>query len=353
MLFAELSLIQWFGNESEFNKTRNTVKTKKTVLSLVALAMAFAANGAPTDNSAKGNNFTGNQYGELIEQIGDNLMESFVFPTIAPKYVDALEQCVISDCLSGVEDTQLAAKKLTTLLQDVYADKHLKVFAPGQRAKMKQKRMKKVAKAGKNKASKMGIQELDVLDGNIGYIAINGFPGSEASVLATRKAMIKLKDTSAIIFDIRQHGGGRMDEISEIASFLFTEPTHMVTMRSPHNNDGKPDPHISSPNDYATHYQNKPIYVLTSDYSASAAEHFAMSMKSTGRAILIGETTAGYGHWGGIFPIANDFELFVPVGRTYHPKTELGWESFGITPDIQIKATESLDYALKRIRTLS
>jgi C-terminal processing protease CtpA/Prc len=76
-----------------------------------------------------------------------------------------------------------------------------------------------------------------------------------------------------------------------------------------------------------------------------------MAMKATGRAILIGEKTGGYGHWGGIAQLTDGFSMFIPSGRTYHPINKLGWEGIGITPDIMIDEEKSLDSAFERIRT--
>jgi len=210
--------------------------------------------------------------------------------------------------------------------------------------------MVKKSSENTNKNNSSGIVKEEILKNNIGYLKINLFPGNAESIAATHEAMKKLKDTDAIIFDILDHRGGSPENISEISNFLFQQPTHMVTTRSPYANDGQPTPHMSKPNEFAKYFKDKPVYLLTSERSGSAAEHFAMAMKATGRAILIGEKTGGYGHWGGIAQLEDGFSMFIPSGRTYHPINKLGWEGIGITPDILIDDEKSLDSALKRIR---
>lgn len=287
----------------------------------------------------------------LVESINEVLISNYVFPEIAPKYATRLNQCIQEKCLTNATNNNEVAKKLTKLLQSVHKDKHLNVFAPGQREKMRQRRMVKKKEEGKLLANASGISETKILKNDVGYINLTLFPGTEESIKAIHNAMLAFKNTNAIIFDIREHRGGSPENITEISNFLFQQPTHMVTTRSPYVNDGKPTPHMSEPNQYAKYYKDKPIYLLTSERSGSAAEHFAMSMKATGRAILIGEKTGGYGHWGGIVQLGKGWSMFVPSGRTYHPINKLGWEDIGITPDILVDDEESLKTALKRIKT--
>ena len=326
-------------------------RIKGTTL-LIAMGFAVGAFSASTITMANSENQSTKIYGDLVQAINNALIEGFVIPEVAPKYAARLNQCLRQDCLSSMQNEEEAAKKITELLQSVYQDKHLNIFAPGQREKMRERRMAKRKGVGKPVANSSGIAEVKVLDGNIGYFKIDMFPGTPESIAATHEAMKELKDTSAIIFDIRDHRGGSPQNITEISNFLFEKETHMVTTQSPHRNDGQPNPHFSSPNEYAASYKDKPAYLLTSKRSGSAAEHFAMAMKSTGRAILVGDTTGGWGHWGGIVPLKDGFSMFLPSGRTYHPVSQLGWEGFGITPDIMIDEKESLDYVLKRIKAL-
>jgi C-terminal processing protease CtpA/Prc len=90
------------------------------------------------------------------------------------------------------------------------------------------------------------------------------------------------------------------------------------------------------------------VYLLVSNKTASAAEHFALALKSTGRATLIGDATAGANHFGGGQPINDHFGVWMPVGRTYDIKTGKDWEGAGIAPDIAVDPKQALVFALEK-----
>lgn len=284
---------------------------------------------------------------DLLNSIATMLSDRYVFPAIGARYRSRLQQCIEQDCLQGVKDEQALANAITKLLLAVHEDRHLKVFAPGHDEEARTKRLRSGTETNAS-----GIANIDLLENRIGYIKINTFPGTSASVSAIYRALKKLKDAEALIFDIRDHRGGSPRDISEIGSFLFQQETHLVTTHSPYRNNGQPVFHRVDPNEYAVYYKDKPVYLLTSKRTASAAEHFAMAMKATGRAILVGDVTRGAGHWGERLFLEGGFSIFVPSGRTYHPVNKLGWEGIGVTPDILIDEVESLEFTLQRIRSL-
>jgi C-terminal processing protease CtpA/Prc len=86
--------------------------------------------------------------------------------------------------------------------------------------------------------------------------------------------------------------------------------------------------------------------LLTSKKTGSAGEHLALSLKRTGRATLIGESTAGAGHYGNVMRMGPSYAAFVPVGRTFDPDTNEGWEGVGVKPNVEVPADKALDEAL-------
>jgi C-terminal processing protease CtpA/Prc len=104
--------------------------------------------------------------------------------------------------------------------------------------------------------------------------------------------------------------------------------------------------HVVVPDASTTRLQRVPVYYLTSRHTVSAAEHLALALKRTHRAVLVGETTAGANHFGVIEPFGR-FAAFIPIGRTYDPDTGWDWEGKGVSPDVAIRAERALEEALK------
>ena len=110
------------------------------------------------------------------------------------------------------------------------------------------------------------------------------------------------------------------------------------------------DEHVAIPHPSKNGLKDAKVFVLTSNASGSAAEHFALALKASGRATLIGATTRGMGNFalGGTRPVANGFSAFIPSGRSYDPHTGKGWEGTGVEPNLAVDPAAALVEALVR-----
>lgn len=84
------------------------------------------------------------------------------------------------------------------------------------------------------------------------------------------------------------------------------------------------------------------VYVLTSNRTFSAAEEFSYNLKHLNRATLIGETTGGGAHPGGLHIATDRFSVWVPTGRAINPVTNSNWEGTGVKPHIMVSADRAL-----------
>ncbi|MFH1118420.1 MAG: S41 family peptidase [Bacteroidota bacterium] len=155
----------------------------------------------------------------------------------------------------------------------------------------------------------------EMLDENTGYIKLNGF--TQNSGKEVKDALLKLKENdkfSALIIDLRDNGGGLMNEAVSITN-LFVKKGELVV-----STKGKsPDRNKS----YKTFVQpvdtEIPIVVLVNAFSASASEIVAGALQDLDRAVIIGERTFGKGLVQNIIPLTYNTQMKVTVAKYYIP----------------------------------
>ena len=101
----------------------------------------------------------------------------------------------------------------------------------------------------------------------------------------------------------------------------------------------------------------KPLYVLISSMSASAAEEFIGHVAGFKLGEVIGETSAGAGFRNTFFPVPGGYVISVSVGRAVLASTGKDWEGVGIAPTTKVAAGKALEvaevHALRRIAATS
>ncbi|WP_266183234.1 S41 family peptidase [Dyella humicola] len=137
------------------------------------------------------------------------------------------------------------------------------------------------------------------LEGNVGYLAINEMTGfgrdsdieGERSLLgpALDQALTDLKGTRALVLDISHNLGGD-DEVSADIAARFADKVRPAYSKQAFR-DGAVQRFETIPH-HGVCYR-KPVYLLTSELTASAAEVFAMRMRQFPNVIQVGEPTQG------------------------------------------------------------
>jgi len=92
-----------------------------------------------------------------------------------------------------------------------------------------------------------------------------------------------------------------------------------------------------------------PVYVLTSQRTASAAELATDALRGSGRALVIGEKTAGKMLSQKIFDIPGGFQLSLPIADYYSVKYGR-IEGSEIEPDIAADGEDALDIAMQQLQ---
>jgi hypothetical protein len=191
------------------------------------------------------------------------------------------------------------------------------------------------------------FETIETLPHNVGYMKLNGFADATACHEATAKAMASLNNADALIIDLRDNGGGFGETALHIAGYLFDRPTFMYDPRP-----DSPVPARTASPISGNKLVDKPVYVLTSSSTQSAAEYFVYNLKMLKRATVVGETTAGHQHSGAFHRITDHLGMgvqeAVPPDNPYPVK---GWEVIGIEPDVKVSRTEAFEAAKKLVES--
>lgn len=333
-------------------------------LLLIAAAAPGCANAqpAPAAGQAAAAPFVAADAKQVVEALATALDENFVFPDKGKAYAAALRAKLAGGGYASFASAEAFAETVTADLQAIHTDGHLRLHPPrtgegGQRQMMQ----------GPTPDEAIGKSGW-IADG-IAYISFGAFPGDDATVAKLRAFLDRHKSAETLIIDARTHRGGGLAEMDAMFPYFYAEPKTLVQMdtriavEQRHGSPLEEAPtlvKVSAPEGVvrrshnvipardATRLRDAKIYLLTSERTASAAEHLSLSLKRTGRATLIGETTAGAGHYGGMVPLGAGYSAFIPVGRTFDPETDQGWEGTGVAPDIAVPAERALVEALTR-----
>ena len=314
-----------------------------------ALAAAPADVGITADEARK-----------TALELAGKLDEDYVFPDVAKRYAAMLRANAASGAYDDIRSGRALAERLTLDLRAVSPDAHLAVTLKAPTPAVHE------ASAGTERPRYpwKPIEEERWLAPGIAYIRFNVFDGDPSTVAAVRDFMLSHATAKTIIFDNRTHHGGGLAEMNAMFPFLFSKPTTLVTMDT-RESVGEPDDepfvrkvagpagvlrreHFVTPSRTEKRLFKAKVFVLTSPRTGSAAEHMTLALKRTHRATIIGEPTAGAGHYGGELDLGDKFQVFMPVGRTFDPDTGKDWEGTGVEPDVAVAARDALVEALVR-----
>ena len=121
--------------------------------------------------------------------------------------------------------------------------------------------------------------------------------------------------------------------MAELLIGVFVEESaHILTFTWREGKVENHSPAVAS----SAHLYGKPLAVLVDGGTASAAESCAYAFQSLGRAMVIGEVTAGAANPGAPFTIDSGFTVFISTGSPVDPRTGCNWEEVGVQPDVEM-----------------
>lgn len=295
------------------------------VTSLLSLAISgIAVAQAPADDPAT-----------VVAATRAAIAERYVLPDTAAKLSAALADPQRYRGLSG----DALAERINADMHQVTADKHLGIrYDPRMAAMLGSQPLPDDDAAMPPAMARMiarhngGVRAMEVLPGNIRMVAYDGFEwGTPEAEAAIAGAMQFLRGGDAYIIDLRRNGGGSPGAVAALASYFVPAGTPLMRFEM----RGRPGEATTAPKAPFS-LAGKPLYVLTSGGTASAAEEFATHVSALGFGTLVGERTAGAGFRNDLLPVGKNYVLSVSSGRAISLKTGRDWEAVGVAPAIAV-----------------
>lgn len=189
--------------------------------------------------------------------------------------------------------------------------------------------------------SNFGIRKAEWLPGNVGYLRFDRFEHAEFAGEAVAAAMGFVARCNSVIIDLRYNGGGDETMVRFLASYFFKKPTIINTLYFTETDSLEQS--WTSPFVPGKKLLDADLYILISNMTASGAEAFSYGMKNSGRAVLVGETTAGIAHWTEYYDFPSlQLRANIPIARPINPVTKTSWERTGVTPHIETSIDDAL-----------
>lgn len=170
----------------------------------------------------------------------------------------------------------------------------------------------------------------DVEGQHIAYLRLTSFTRSAEPSVQDALTSLLSENPEGLIFDLRDNGGGFLDQAVSVADVFLPEGIILYERDS----NGAIDKTFESDNgDLA---EAIPLVVLVNGGSASASEIVAGAIQDHERGILIGETTFGKGSVQLIHTLSDGSEIRVTIARWYTPENQSISDN-GIEPDIEVE----------------
>jgi carboxyl-terminal processing protease len=189
---------------------------------------------------------------------------------------------------------------------------------------------------------------LDYKQTKLGYVELTSFTSGSGAQVRSEVQQVLHQGARALILDLRENGGGLLNEAVNVASVFIPDGTIVST-------DGRAQPrqvYLAKSN--LTVAPRIPMVVLVDAGTASAAEIVTGALQDRGRAKVVGTHTYGKGVFQEIEPLSNGGALDFTVGEYFTPSGHnLGGggvkQGKGIQPNVYAttKSTAKTDTALR------
>ena len=213
---------------------------------------------------------------------------------------------------------------------------------------------------------------IKAIDGTTAFMDVQSFAGSREEMDAICDTLLN-GGFHTLIVDLRENGGGGLDSALPFGECIATDTVdagYFVTNTWASKAARPPDAAAfkdlpisqertteafidglkASEGRHLVLYPREDafrgkVYILTSNKTASTCEPIVDALKRSGRATIVGETTAGAMLSATVFQVTGKYHLFLPIADYYNAELQR-LDQVGVKPDIEVKADGALDHVL-------
>lgn len=229
-------------------------------------------------------------------------------------------------------------------INKVYNDKHfgMRYIPANPNQPTEEERQKRIATIEKD--NNYMFKKLEILTGGISYLRLDAFATNVVDAKPTLESALSfLKNTKAIIIDLRYNRGGNPEMVKQMESYFFKEKIHTIDAVTTQLKDTVK--FYTDPESTNGLFLSMPVYILTSRNTSSGAEDFSYAMSNLKRAKLVGDTTSGAANGAIPFSVGQGFQAFIPIFRPISPITLKDWEGTGVYPNVYAKSEKAFEKA--------
>ncbi len=317
-------------------------------LSLITVALASPARaqfapGSPDDPDTP---LDARTRAAVIESLAVAVQQDYIFPDKGAELAKALRKRASGKQYDAITSSKVFADSLTAHMQALTHDLHMRVHyrheafpvqapeAPSPDEIRKQTEFERLRN--------FGFESVQRLPGNVGLLDLRQFSGAPEAQATAVAAMNFLSNCDALIVDLRRNGGGDPAMIATLLSYLVAPGDRLHFNDFEQRGQNGLREWYTSPFVPGPHLNGKPVYVLTSNRTGSAAEEFSYDLQTHQLGQTVGAVSAGAANPGGLVRLSDHLAAFIANGRAVNPITKTNWEGVGVKPDIDVPPATAL-----------
>lgn len=182
--------------------------------------------------------------------------------------------------------------------------------------------------------------EAKILDGDIGYLRVRAFPPASstdpdgktiAQALDEALARFDAASVKGWVLDLRNDGGGYLDAMTAVASRFLPKGAPLLVSRTRGGDS-------TTRTDGSQHLPARPLVAIVNAGTASAAEILAAALQENGRALVIGQKSAGVANAANRDALPDGGGISITVVQSLTPLLKRPLDGQGVQPDEQVEA---------------